>query len=96
MTVTEDDHYSYGSDKLKDDKQRYPDVADDADFNSNHGSDNEGESLPAYESPDTDEPQAGAFIIAWASVSRTPSSSADDSDDCVVRMSSFVYFLHLY
>jgi hypothetical protein len=95
--MTGDDHYGYGSDKLKDDKQRYPqaDVASDADFNSNHGSDNEEESLPAYESPDNEEPQAGAFIIAWTSISRAPSSSTDDSDDCVVRMSSFVYFLRL-
>jgi len=84
--MTGDDHYGYGSDKLKDDKQRYPqpDVASDADFNSNHGSDNEEESLPAYESPDNEEPQAGAFIIAWTSISRAPSSSTDDSDDCVV------------
>jgi hypothetical protein len=93
--MAEDDYYSYGSDKLKDGRQRYPDdhdVASEAEFNSNDGSDNDEEDLPAYELPDTEEPQAGP----WTSVSRAPSSSADDSDDCVVRMSSFVYFCDFY
>jgi len=94
--MTEDDYYSYGSDKLNDGRQRYPDVAAEADFNSNDSSSDNDEGFPVYESSDTEEPQAGEFIIACTSVSRTPSSSADDSDDCVVRMSSFVYFCDFY
>lgn len=81
----------HGSDKLKDEQRRHTNVSSDADFNSAYGSDID-ESLPAYESPE--ELQTTTVLVAWTSVSKSPSST-DNSDDCVVRMSS-MYFCDLH
>jgi hypothetical protein len=93
--MSEDDYYGYGSNKLKDEQRRHTDVSSDADFNSAYGSDIDEESLPVYKSPEAEESQPTTVFVAWTSVPRSPSSSTDNSDDCVVRISS-LNFCDLY
>jgi hypothetical protein len=90
-----DDYHGYGLDKLKDEQKDHTKVASDADFNSAYGSDIDEESLPAYESREAEERQTTTVFVAWTSVPRSPSSPTNNSDDCVVRMSSS-YFCGLY
>lgn len=91
--MTGDKYPEYGSDKSKDKQSLDADDFSDADFNSNYGSDIDEESLPAYESPAAE--RKTTVVVAWtSSVPRSPAST-DDSDDCVVRLSS-LYFCDLY
>lgn len=90
-----DDYHGYGSNKLKDEQRRHTDASSDADFNSAYSSDIDEESLPTYESPEAEKLQPTTVFVAGTNVPRSPSPSTDNSDNCVVRISS-LYFCDLY